>query len=203
MASKSANKSKKKNPQKAAAQQQAAPSLVILLVIPVVGIALALGLLLANGEGSSTDSSSVQQANLGRGPAPNFQLTGLDGSPLNLEDYQGRVVFLNFWASYCPPCIRELPDFQTFAKQQGENGAAVIAANNYDDLDGVYDFLREHNMDLSAVDIGLDPGGRAGNQYSITSLPTTYIIDAEGQVSDVHYGLITLEQMYAYLNDVS
>ncbi|NJN37222.1 MAG: TlpA family protein disulfide reductase, partial [Nitrospiraceae bacterium] len=112
--------------------------------------------------------------------APAFAVSDLDGQPVNLDDYTGRVVFLNFWTTDCPPCVRELPAFEQFAREQGETGAAVLTVNMGDSETLIREFLAEHG--ISGLRVALDTEGDVGQQYGIMARPVTYIIDAAGIV---------------------
>ena len=113
-------------------------------------------------------------------PAPDFTLPLLDGGELALSQYQGRPVVINFWASWCPPCRAEMPDFQEmWEEMRGEDvvfvgialGESERSARAFAETTGV------------TYPLGLDETGRISRDYRVTSLPTTVLIDREGNES--------------------
>ena len=107
-----------------------------------------------------------------------FTLTSLDGKTVSLSDYQGRVVFLNFWATWCVPCEKELPEFQQFQAQQPPDGAVILAVNVQESADQVTSFLTDH--DISGLTVLLDSDSSVANSYGIYNLPVTFVIDQNG-----------------------
>ena len=120
-------------------------------------------------------------------PAINFTLYDQYGNSHTLSDYAGRTVFLNFWATWCPPCRNELPDIQKLYEeyQAMEDPDVVIlgiAAPGYgreQDEAGIAEFLEENGYTYPVL---MDPGGKVLLEYGITSYPTTYMIDADGNL---------------------
>ena len=113
-------------------------------------------------------------------PAPAFSLKDLEGREVNLADLQGKVVLLNFWATWCPPCREEIPSmmrlnqamagrpFQMLAVSQDEGGREAVAA-----------FFRKSGTTLPTL---LDPGQAVGKRYGLTGVPETFIIDKKGVI---------------------
>src|SRR5215203_2996693 len=112
--------------------QRPSPVLIIFLLLPILGIVAALIMVVQNERQQNPDVIDLpaelerRAAALMNYTAPSFAVTDLEGTPVSLDEYQGRVVFLNFWTTDCPPCVRELPAFAQFASEQGETGAAVL-----------------------------------------------------------------------------
>lgn len=121
--------------------------------------------------------------------APAFQLARLDGGTGSLDDYRGRVVLLNFWATWCPPCVEEMPALQRLQERLEPEGLSVVGLNvdaPMGQLDraarrggNVRRFVSEHGL---GFDILLDPEGETLQRYGVTGLPTTLLIDREGRV---------------------
>jgi len=109
-------------------------------------------------------------------PAPDFNLS--DGtSSIHLADYRGKVVLLNFWASWCAPCIVELPSLQQFHRDHPEY---PILAVSIDESEAAYKrFLVQRRVDFITV---RDPGKTAAEQYGTTGWPETFIIDQQGRI---------------------
>lgn len=178
------------------------PGLLLFLAFPLLGIAAAFLMAGAEAPRGTLASTPVNPiAPRLDWQAPNFELTLLDGTPVQLTDYRGRIVFLNFWATNCAPCREELPAFQRFiSEQSGEAGAVVLAVNIGETVQMVEGFFTENG--ISGIPVVMDPVGLAQSLYGVINMPTTYVIDEQGMNRDVHYGAMTLEQMYNYLNSV-
>ena len=128
-------------------------------------------------------------------PALNFELYNLTGAQVQLEDYRGKPLILNFWASWCAPCRLEMPLFQRAYEDHVED-LEVIAINNAEPKEVVHSFIDE--MDLS-FEFLLDPNAKIQNLYKIHGYPTTIIIDADGVIRVRHIGIVSEEQLDGYL----
>ena len=116
---------------------------------------------------------------------PIFTLTDLSGQNVSLSDYKGKVVVLNFWASWCPPCKAEMPEFNEMDREFKKSGDTVLLAINMTDgrretKKKVETFISEQKYKMRVL---LDSEGKASNLFDIRYLPTTYVIDAEGTVT--------------------
>jgi thiol-disulfide isomerase/thioredoxin len=114
-------------------------------------------------------------------PAADFTLADVDGEPLRLADLRGKVVMLNFWASWCPPCRREMPSMQRLYQQYAEQGLVVVAVNQWEDADLVFEFVGRLDPEPS-FPILLDRGSKVAELYGVKGLPTTYLIDRDGNM---------------------
>lgn len=151
-------------------------------------------------EGSSANSNSNKT------PAIDFELKDQHGKTHKLSDYKGKVVFLNFWATWCPPCKMEMPDIQKIYEKyekQGEKSEVVIlsvvAPNTQDekDIDGIKEFLEENGYTYPVL---MDDGGYTFGAYRISSLPTTFMIDKEGNVFGYVQGGLSQEAMESIID---
>jgi cytochrome c biogenesis protein CcmG/thiol:disulfide interchange protein DsbE len=120
--------------------------------------------------------------------APEFTLKDANGSAVKLSDYHGKVVLLNFWATWCGPCKIEIPWFMEFEQQYKNQGFEVLGiAMDDDGWAAVKPYIAEHKINYRVV-LGDDA---VANLYGgIDSLPTTFVINREGKVADTHVGLI-------------
>lgn len=133
-------------------------------------------------------------------PAPDFTLTDQFGNTHTLEDYRGKTIFLNFWATWCPPCRAEMPDIQALyenREEEGENALVVlgVAAPNYGqetDAEGIAAFMEENGYTYPVL---MDEDGALTAAYGIYSYPTTFMIDREGNVFGYVSGQLTMEMM--------
>ena len=151
-------------------------------------------------EGTKNEGVS-SNANNDKTPAIDFELKDQYGKTHKLSDYKGKVVFLNFWATWCPPCKMEMPDIQKIYEKyekQGEESEVVVlslaAPNTQDekDIDGIEAFLEENGYTYPVL---MDDGGYTFGAYRISSLPTTFMIDKEGNVFGYVQGGLTQEAM--------
>lgn len=137
--------------------------------------------------------------------APDFTLTDQYGVEHTLSDYRGKVVFLNFWATWCPPCRAEMPDIQKLYEAYGdaEDAEVVILAvatpnvSGESDEAGVIAFLEENGYTYPVV---MDPTGQVLYDYGITAFPTTFMIDAEGNVFGYVPGAMSAETMQSIID---
>lgn len=113
-------------------------------------------------------------------PAPEFTLPDLDGKPHALADYRGKVVVLNFWATWCPPCRYEMPAMQRAWAKVRDEDIVFIGVDVGEDTDTVFTFLADYPVDFPLL---LDEEAKVIEQYPVTGLPTTYIIDPQGRIT--------------------
>ena len=98
---------------------------------------------------------------------------------MGLKDLQGKVVFLNFWATWCGPCRDEMPSMEALYTQYKDKGLEIIAVNVRESSKEVLAFMNEYSLSFPAV---LDSDGRVSNSYGIQAIPTSFIIDREGKI---------------------
>ncbi|MGO9275121.1 MAG: TlpA family protein disulfide reductase [Terriglobia bacterium] len=119
--------------------------------------------------------------------APNFSLKDMNGNKLDLADYKGKVVLLDFWATWCGPCRMEIPGFVELQERYRERGLAVIGVLTQDDESNVPLFYREFRMNYQ-VALGDDDGKVAGLFDCCFGLPTTFLIGRDGRIYARHEG---------------
>ena len=112
-------------------------------------------------------------------PAPGFTLPDLEGKLHGLADYRGRVVVLNFWATWCPPCIDEMPSLQRLHQALADQGVAVVAVSVDERFSDVPDFVQKFNLTFSVL---FDEGKKVSRTYQTFKYPETYILDREGRL---------------------
>ena len=112
---------------------------------------------------------------------PDVELKTLDGKSVNLSDYKGEKIFLNFWATWCPPCRVEMPEMQEFHEKYGDEVhiIAVNATGTEKSVDKVKEFAEENGYTFTIL---LDEKNKATSKYRATALPTTYFIGADGVI---------------------
>jgi peroxiredoxin len=124
-----------------------------------------------------------------RKAAPHFTLKDATGAAVDLADYQGKVVLLNFWATWCGPCKIEIPWFIDFQQRYKDRDFAVIGVSMDDDgWQSVKPYVAEHKINYRIV-IGTE---EISQQYGgVEALPTTFILDREGRIASRHVGLVS------------
>ncbi len=118
--------------------------------------------------------------------APDFALPALDGKgTVSLAQHRGKVVYLDFWASWCAPCLKAVPEIETMRKELGNAGFAVVAVNLDQTPKKALRFLEKNPVGYPSAS---DPKGRLPKQYGVDTMPTSYVIDGEGVIRHVHRG---------------
>jgi peroxiredoxin len=119
--------------------------------------------------------------------APDFSYRDSEGNDISLSDLRGQVVLLNFWATWCPPCVYEMP-FLEDAHQQTQGNAVILAINVGERAATVSAFVEEHGLTLPII---LDQNGAIAQQYRANQFPTSVIIDADGIIREYKIGPFT------------
>lgn len=118
--------------------------------------------------------------------APEFALPALDGKgTVSLSQYRGKVVYLDFWASWCAPCLKAVPEIEAMRKELGNAGFAVVAVNLDQTPKKALRFLEKNPVGYASAS---DPKGRLPKLYGVDTMPTSYLIDGEGVIRHVHRG---------------
>jgi peroxiredoxin len=120
-------------------------------------------------------------------PLPDFTLQDQQNNTHTLSDYRGKVVMVNFWATYCTPCIREMPSMQRLKEKMAGKPFAILAVDMAEEKEDVQAFLKRHNI---KVDFPLlfDPQGNVIEQWIISAVPTTFIVDKQGNFRYALFG---------------
>ncbi|MBA5863849.1 MAG: redoxin domain-containing protein [Nitrospira sp. CR1.1] len=122
-------------------------------------------------------------------PASEFSLTDLQGKAHSLEQYKGKVVLLNFWATWCKPCTSEMPAMQTVYDQLRDKDFVVLAVNELEDEAKVREHIQQYKHTFPVL---LDHENRVANQYGVFGLPVSVFIDQQGVVQEyIKGGLLT------------
>jgi peroxiredoxin len=118
-------------------------------------------------------------------PAPDFTLDSRGGKPLSLADYKGKVVMLNFWASWCVPCKQEMPLLESIHKKYGKMGFTMIGVNVEPDSKAANQVLEKIPVSFPIV---YDKESKVSRLYDVSGMPSSVIIDRKGQVRLLHRG---------------
>ena len=119
------------------------------------------------------------------GPAPQFQLAARGGKTIDLAQYKGQVVMINFWATWCGPCRQEMPLLESIYKKYNKMGFTLIGVNVEPDTKPVESFLKETPVSFP---IAFDTKSEVSKMYEVSGMPSTVIVDRKGKVSVIHHG---------------
>ncbi len=131
--------------------------------------------------------------------APDFGLGLLDGSTLTLSELRGQVAVINFWATWCPPCEDEMPDLQTIWTEYQADGVTLVGIAYDDENDAVQEMLSRFGITYPQ---GMDVSGDISAAYGITGVPETFIIDRQGNVSEIYIGPVSADDLRGALDSV-
>jgi cytochrome c biogenesis protein CcmG, thiol:disulfide interchange protein DsbE len=173
--------------------------LILALVLPVGAWALDR----ARQQGHEGDAQAVlgtNEAMVQRYPAgtraPKLRLTRLDGGTLDLAAYRGRPVLLNFWATWCGPCVREFPLLRRTLDQRRPQGLVVLGVLVNDSAGNARRFVREHG---GSWPVGIDQGARAAAAFKVVGLPETVFVRRDGTLATRVLGELTQDRLDAQL----
>lgn len=142
----------------------------------------------ADGELAKHAAQEAEPIRLVKNPdaAPGFQLNDLDGKPFSLADAKGKVVLLNFWATWCGPCRAEIPDLVDLQKRYADKLEIIALVTEEDDADQVRRFVLRSGINYR---VAMAPEGVVRAYGGVAALPTSFVIDAQGRVVQKHIGL--------------
>jgi len=120
-------------------------------------------------------------------PLPDFTLSDMEGKTHTLSDYRGKVVMLNFWATYCGPCIKEMPSMQRLKEKMAGKEFTILAVNMAEQKSNVDAFFIKQKIKVG-FPILLDPEGEVVEKWMISAVPTTFIIDPKGEIRYALFG---------------
>lgn len=173
-------------------QTESTSSNRLALLVVAGGLALFAGLMLSGPLGGPDLATSVFAADdhalVGK-PAPAFAVETLDGRRASLKEAQGAVLVLDFWATWCPPCVKALPIIKSTVESYADSEVKVhlVAMNLREDKRTIRAFLDQQK--LQGINVGMDTTGAVAEKYLVTGIPQTVVIDPTGKVQAVHVGL--------------
>ena len=162
---------------------------MVFIRLKCAAAAAALAFLLAGcSKLSRSSADAAVKSDKDRKPAPAFSLTDEHGTPVSLADYRGKVVLLNFWATWCGPCEVEIPWFIEFEQKYKDRDFAVLGVSFDDDgWKSVRPYIASHKINYRVM-IGTE---KMSQLYGgVDSLPTSFIVDRQGRIAAQHVGLV-------------
>jgi peroxiredoxin len=161
-------------------------------IFAAVAVAIAVLVLYAYFAGNDRPVSGP--ASLAGRPAPSFSVVATSGQPAALRDYRGKIVVMNLWASWCPPCRAEMPDLQRLYQLQRSRGLVVLGVDQGEAPARAASFARSLGV---SYPIFADEQQQYGRVYAALGLPTTIVVDRRGTVVQGFDGALTFDQMNA------
>ncbi|MDZ5710626.1 peroxiredoxin family protein [Jeotgalibacillus haloalkalitolerans] len=144
-------------------------------------------------------SGAVKEGNT----VPSVEVTTLDGETVNLADYRGKKVILNFWATWCPPCMAEMPHMQEYYENEaGEQNVEILAVNltsKDNGMDRIESFVEDYELTFPIL---LDETGAMGDEFQAFFIPTTYLIDEEGVIQRKLMGPMDRDMMVDMMEEL-
>lgn len=175
-------------PQENKAMSEPKPGLntrrIMTLLIALVALGAGIWAIVNNLSNAELKSSNPIRAGA---EAPDFTAVNSKGEQVRLSDYRGKTVMINFWASWCTPCVREMPLVHELA-QQHRNDVETLFVNVGESKGTISEFLKSHQFDFPVI---LDATGKISSLYRITGLPATLLIDQTGQLRHILLGELT------------
>ncbi len=160
--------------------------LILSFLLPLLSVSAAEGAkttATASGTQSQTWTKALQDTGFTVFPEaqalPQIKVPGLDGKPIDIKDFAGSWVILNFWATWCPPCKAEMPSMEEFYKTFKNDKLTIFAISTGEKPDTVKNFIKANPHSFP---IGLDSSGQLGATFASRGIPTTYIVNPEGKV---------------------
>jgi len=149
-----------------------------------------LGLLLLAGAAAAADDQ----------PLPEFAYKDLNGKLHRLSDYRGKWVVVNYWATWCPPCLEEIPELEVFHNSRQKDGSAVVLGLDMEDLEPkqLSKFVEEQFISYPILPVGESPAEPLGR---IPGLPTTYLVAPDGQVVARQVGGVTTDSLNTFIQN--
>lgn len=156
-------------------------------VVALVAAAIAVTALILGSDGSESGA----QATSGGEAAPEVSFESFDGNTASLADYRGKLLVVNFWASWCPPCIAEMPEFEEVHQKLGGE-VAFLGINTQDTPEAAAVIAEETGV---SYDLARDPEAELFGAFQVFGMPSTFFISPEGEILDRFTGATTGEQL--------
>ncbi|QDR80170.1 TlpA family protein disulfide reductase [Sporomusa termitida] len=174
------------------------PKRLIILAITVIAMTIAIGFVAmqpANVLPPETNKPAVDTGVIVGKVLPGFTLAAVDGKPVTVTP-AGRIIVLNFWATWCPPCREEMPELNAFSEKHGGN-VSVYLVNVQESQATVANFLNQNQYNMSCL---LDTDGTVAKTFRINAIPTTLVVDKQGLIKYRKSGPVTMAELEGVLN---
>ncbi len=166
------------------------------------GLVVLLGVLVAAagcepaGAGVAPGTAAAAAAPVIGQPAPDFALPDLEGNTVRLSDFRGKTVFVNFWATWCPPCRAELPEMERLYRKYRDRGVVILGVDIREASLVVQAFVQEGGFSWTFL---LDGTGMVASRYRVAGIPASFFVDAQGIIRATHTGAMNFQTMESKL----
>lgn len=150
-----------------------------------------------NNSETANTTENVQKNDITYGKAQDFTITDLDGNEVSLSDFRGKKVFLNFWATWCPPCKAEMPEIEKVYQETKDSDLVILAVEIGEPLDTVKTFIEDNKYNFKVL---LDSDKDIATTYGISAIPTSFFIDEDGNIISKRVGGMTYDEMKEYID---
>ena len=169
-------------------EQDTSSSKIIVAVFVIIAVAVVIGVVVYGGKQGYTPVNVGSQA-------PGFTLPDLDGNQVDFSEYKGKVIFLNFWATWCEPCKEEMPSMQLLYDTFKRRSFVVVAVSvDSSGPEGVKKFVDKYGLTFPVLH---DRRGRVKERYKTTGVPETFIIDQNGVIAEKVWGAKNWDDPYS------
>jgi len=164
--------------------------IIFFIILGIYGLSKQTQNIIENNQENNT--TNLNNTNLEA--ATEFTLKDLNENEINLSSMKGKKVFLNFWATWCPPCKMEMPYIQEIKNEYKD--IEIISINCGESKEIVQEYMNNNNYNFTAL---LDTNGEISNKYKAYSIPMSYLIDEDGNIANKHIGTMTKEQLINFM----
>jgi len=126
------------------------------------------------------------------GQPPSFALADLEGNVHQLSDYEGQALVINFWGTFCPPCVKEMPEFERQYEKWKDEGLTILAINLSEDTLTVNNFVRRFELNYPIL---RDMSRKTERKYGLRSYPTTFFVKPDGTIMEIKVGGMTEQEI--------
>jgi cytochrome c biogenesis protein CcmG/thiol:disulfide interchange protein DsbE len=166
--------------------------------LAVLAFAAAIALFVWAWTNTQGDEQSGDNVRVGR-EAPDFTLPDLNGNRVALSDHRGQVVLINFWATWCPPCRVEMPEFEAVYREYRDEGFEILGVDQREPVELVEEFVTERGFSWIFL---LDEDFDVSREYAATSIPKSILVDRDGTVVQIWTGPLTRSTLEHHLAEL-
>ena len=170
------------------------------IAVLFITIFIVLGALYTVDEYSKENTKTETKENVNQSTAIDFKLKDFEGKEITLSSLKGKNVYLNFWATWCPPCKGELPDIEKLYEETKNSDLVILAVDINEPIFTVKAFVDSNKYNFKVL---LDLDGSVAQKYNITGIPASYFIDKEGKVVYKKVGAMNMEEMREAVKSLS